>query len=147
MRPTSAYTAIFRSLRSRLAYGDRLPCCHGRRITLDGHRLPRLHRELILLKWTSPWNKYPGEREGRRPSYRSIPAPFLANGTLTLCGPCRDIEDAENVILSISSLQASALDKKAGAGRPSKRWARGERSDRSECSLTAIFSEPKKRPC
>ena len=143
--PDSAWAAIFRSLQYRLAYGDCLPCCHGRRITLDGHRLPRLHRELILLKWTSPWNKYPGEREGRRPSYRSIPAPFLANGTLTACGLCWVIEDAENLISSTSGSKALALDKKAR--RPGQCYARGGRSDPSECSLTMIFSDPKKRPC
>ena len=46
-----------------------LPCFHGRPITLDGHRLPRLHRALILYLSSSSWNKYPGEREGFGPSH------------------------------------------------------------------------------
>ena len=65
--PDSAWAAIFRSLQYRLAYGDCLPCCHGRRITLDGHRLPRLHRELILSKWTSSWNKISRGARGAAP--------------------------------------------------------------------------------
>jgi hypothetical protein len=65
--PDSAWAAIFRSLQYRRAYSDCLPCCHGRRITLDGHRLPRLHRELILSKWTSSWNKISRGARGAAP--------------------------------------------------------------------------------
>ena len=44
-------------------------------ITLGGHRDPSLHREgrlawevLSSVKLASSWFKYPGEREGQRPS-------------------------------------------------------------------------------